>query len=176
MHTFFRVGGASRVANSFLFTLLVLVAAACSSPHTIDESGNVIARVVDVIDGDTVQISIGRRTETLRLIGVDTPETKHPTKPVECWGPEASAFTHSILPRATEVIIVRDVHARDKYGRLLAYLYRRSDKMFVNRELIRGGWARSLSIPPNTTYESVFERDLLTAQDGQLGLWRHCPR
>lgn len=176
MHTLFRVGGASRVANSFLFSLIVIATSACTSPRVVDESGNIIARVVDVIDGDTIEVSISGQKELIRLIGVDTPETKHPTKPVECWGPEASAFSHSVLPRDTEVIVVRDAHARDKYGRLLAYIYRRSDKMFVNRELIRGGWARTLSIPPNTTYESVFERDQMSAQGSQLGLWRHCPR
>ncbi len=175
MQTSFRVGGASRVANSFLFSLLLLFCA-CSSSSTVDTSGQTVARVRTVIDGDTVEVSIGGHTETLRLIGVDTPETKHPTKPIECWGPEASAFTHSLLPPKTEVILVRDEHARDKFGRLLVYLYRRFDLLFINRELVRGGWARTLSIPPNTTYETVFERDLETARDQQLGLWSRCRR
>ena len=175
MQQSFRVGGASCVANSILCALLVIVSACTSSP-TIDASGNVVARIEKVIDGDTVDVSIGGKSETLRLIGVDTPETKHPTKPIECWGPEASAFTHSLLPPRTDVVLVRDEQARDKYGRLLVYLYRRSDMLFVNRELVRGGWARTLSIPPNTTYEMVFERDRDTALDQQLGLWSHCPR
>ena len=175
MQQSFRVGGALRVANSFLLTLL-FVLSACTSTPTVDASGNVVARIRTVIDGDTVEVSVSGKTETLRLIGVDTPETKHPTKPIECWGPEASAFTHSLLPPRTEVLLVRDGQARDKYGRLLVYLYRRSDMLFVNRELVRGGWARTLSIPPNTTYEMVFERDLETARDQQLGLWSHCPR
>ena len=175
MQQSFRVGGASRVANSFLFTLLLIVTA-CSSPHALDASGNTIARVKTVVDGDTIEVSIGGHTETVRLIGIDTPETKHPTKPIECWGPEASAFTHSLLPPRTEVVLVRDEHARDKYGRLLVYLYRRFDMLFVNRELVRGGWARTLSIPPNTTYETVFERDLKTAREQLLGLWSRCPR
>lgn len=176
MHTQFRVGGAHCVANSFLFTLLVLLATSCSSPQVTDDAGNVVGQVVQVVDGDTVTVTIGRTKETVRLIGVDTPETKHPTKPVECWGPEAAAFTESVLPPGTTVIIVRDEQARDKYGRLLAYLYRRDDKIFINRELVSGGWADTLTIPPNTAYETVFERDRLSSQQAQLGLWRHCRR
>lgn len=172
----FRVGGASRVANSFLFLVLVSSLLACTSSPSVDKDGNIVATVEKVVDGDTIEVSFDGQKETIRLIGVDTPETKHPTKPIECWGPEASAFTRSVLPDGTDVVIVRDVHARDKYGRLLAYVYRRSDMLFVNRELVRGGWAQTLSIPPNTTYESVFDRDLLAAQESQLGMWKHCRR
>ena len=176
MLTKFRVGGASRVANSFLFLVLVSSLLACTSSPSVDKDGNIVATVEKVVDGDTIEVSFDGQKETIRLIGVDTPETKHPTKPIECWGPEASAFTRSVLPDGTDVVIVRDVHARDKYGRLLAYVYRRSDMLFVNRELVRGGWAQTLSIPPNTTYESVFDRDLLAAQESQLGMWKHCRR
>ena len=176
MHTQFRVGGVHRVANSFLFILLVFLSSSCSTPPRTDEAGNVVGQIVKVVDGDTVQLTIGGKRETVRLIGVDTPETKHPTKPVECWGPEAAAFTESVLPPGTTVIVVRDEQARDKYGRLLAYLYRRDDKIFINRELVSGGWADTLTIPPNTAYETVFERDRLSSQEAQLGLWRHCRR
>lgn len=176
MTTHFRVGGASRVANSFLFAVVLCAITACSSSPTVDSSGNIIATIISVVDGDTIEVSFGGQKETIRLIGIDTPETKHPTKPIECWGPEASAFTQSVLPPHTNVVIVRDAHARDKYGRLLAYVYRQRDMLFINRELVRGGWANTLSIPPNTTFETVFERDLMTAQESQLGMWGQCPR
>jgi micrococcal nuclease len=107
---------------------------------------------------------------------VNTPETKHPTKPIECWGPEASAHTHELLPNGTDVVVVRDEEARDKYGRLLAYITRTSDNLFVNLDLVSGGWAETLSIAPNTAYESAFSDAVATAQRLHLGLWGHCRR
>lgn len=133
-----------------------------------------MATVRKVVDGDTVVVRLGGRTETVRLIGVDTPETKHPTKPVGCFGPEASAHTTSLLPKGTEVALVRDVEARDKYGRLLAYVYRLSDNLFVNQELVAGGWAVPLSIEPNTAHESLFAAAATSAEAADLGLWGRC--
>ncbi|MSV36649.1 MAG: nuclease, partial [Actinobacteria bacterium] len=77
--------------------------------------GRVHGVITHVTDGDTVDVRFGSNTEKIRLIGVDTPETKHPTKPVGCWGPEASAHTTALLPPGTDVYIVRDAEARDKY-------------------------------------------------------------
>src|SRR5215510_6696699 len=100
------------------------------------------ATVVDTIDGDTivVQFRDGAR-DTVRLLGVDTPETHHPTKPVQCYGPEAEAYTRSRLA-GREVTLERDAEARDKYGRLLAYVI--VDGARYNDELLRGGYARLL--------------------------------
>ena len=107
-----------------------------------------------VVDGDTVDVRIDGRTERVRLIGINTPETKDPRRPVECYGPEASALTTLLLPAGTGVRLERDVEARDDYGRLLAYV-RRSDGLFVNLELARQGAAVVLSIRPNTAYAAV---------------------
>jgi len=146
----------------------------CSTRITPDAGGRVSATVSKVIDGDTVHVTIGGRTEEIRLIGVDTPETVHPTKPVECFGPEASQYTKGLLPRGTRVYLVRDVESRDRFGRLLAYVYRASDNLFVNHDLVFGGWARPSPYPPNTTLETVFAEASAHAQSNQLGLWSRC--
>jgi micrococcal nuclease len=132
-------------------------------------------RVVEVVDGDTVVVRIGGHDETARLIGVDTPETEHPSKPVECYGPEASAFTHGVLPRGTEVRVERDREARDHFGRLLVYVHRSSDDAFVNLELVRRGYARTLAIAPNTAYAADFDRAAREAREQRRGLWAACP-
>ncbi len=130
--------------------------------------------VVEVIDGDTIDIRIGGRTEHVRLIGIDTPETKHPRKPVQCYGHEASAFTTAALPVGTQVRIERDVEARDTYDRLLAYIFRLSDDMFINLQLARQGYARVLAIEPNTAYLSEFVAAANEAKTNNLGLWQAC--
>lgn len=119
---------------------------------------------------------MSRRTETIRLIGVNTPETHHPTKPVECFGPEASAHTAALLPSGTDVWVERDTESRDRYGRLLAYVHRSSDSLFVNLDLVAGGWAVPYPFPPNTTYESEFASAANDARASSLGLWGKCSR
>ncbi|CAB4368026.1 unannotated protein [freshwater metagenome] len=91
-----------------------------------------------------------------------------------CWGPEASAHTTALLPPGTDVYIVRDAEARDKYKRLLAYVYRSADNLFVNYELVAGGWGVPLSIAPNTAFETDFAAAAYSAQQADLGLWGHC--
>jgi micrococcal nuclease len=132
--------------------------------------------VVRVVDGDTVQITVNGSTESVRLIGVDTPETVDERKPVQCYGPEASAHTKQLLPAGTAVHIERDAEVRDKYGRLLAYVYRSSDGLFVNLELVTGGYGSVLAIKPNVTYESVFRDAEATARQRGIGLWGTCGR
>jgi micrococcal nuclease len=130
--------------------------------------------VTHVSDGDTLTVSVSGRQETLRLIGVDTPETVHPTKPVQCWGPEASAHTKGLFPPGTKVFLARDAEARDKYGRFLAYVYRARDNLFLNMELVRGGWARPYPFEPNTSLSVDFATAANAAQQERLGLWAHC--
>jgi micrococcal nuclease len=175
MNTSRKNGGASCVAV-LLFIVATFTTASCSSAPVVDTSGRMHGTVTQVVDGDTIKVKLGSRTETIRLIGVDTPETKHPTKPIECWGPEASAHTQSLLPSGTDVVVVRDEEARDKYGRLLAYVTRTSDNLFINLDLISGGWANTLSIEPNTAYAQAFSDAANTAQRLQLGLWAQCRR
>jgi micrococcal nuclease len=129
-------------------------------------------RVADVTDGDTIEVGGGRR---VRLIGVDTPETKHPDKGVQCYGREASAYTARLLPRGTRVRLVTDVEERDRYDRLLAYVYRVSDGLFVNAALARDGYARPLTIPPNVAHTEEFTSLAARARDRGRGLWGACP-
>jgi len=130
--------------------------------------------VIDhVVDGDTVDVYIDGRTERVRLIGINTPETKDPRRPVECYGPEASALTALLLPAGTGVRLERDTEARDDYGRLLAYV-RRSDGLFVNLELARQGAAVVLSIRPNTAFAAVIGAVADEARRARRGLWGAC--
>lgn len=101
------------------------------------------ATVLRVIDGDTLEVHLDGRTDRVRLIGVDTPETVHPEGGVEPWGPEASSFTKTLLPPGTQVRLQLDVQQRDRYGRLLVHLYlldgqmsmvpRRADRQILTR-------------------------------------------
>jgi endonuclease YncB( thermonuclease family) len=132
------------------------------------------AVIAHVVDGDTVDVRIDGRRERVRLIGINTPETKDPRRPVECYGPEASALTTLLLPAGTGVRLERDVEARDDYGRLLAYV-RRSDGLFVNLELARQGAAVVLSIRPNTAFAAIIAAAADEARRAGRGLWGACP-
>ena len=131
--------------------------------------------VIDfVVDGDTVDVRIDGDDERVRLIGIDTPETQRPETPVECFGPEATTFTESLLAPGTEVRLERDVVGRDDYGRILAYLYRTDDGIFVNYEIIRQGYARPLTIPPNVAHAELFVEAARAAERDDAGLWAGC--
>ncbi len=132
------------------------------------------ATIRRVVDGDTVVADIDGTEERVRLIGIDTPETKKPDTPVQCFGPEASDFTKSLLPKGTPVLLVRDIEARDKYDRLLAYVYRTSDGLFVNLDIMRQGFARLLTIPPNVAHVDEFVAAAKAARKENLGLWGGC--
>lgn len=105
-------------------------------------TGDTAYKVIRVIDGDTVKIDYNGKATNVRLIGVDTPETVHPSKPVEAYGKEASNFTKNLL-LGESVYLRFDVDKTDKYGRLLAYLYRAPDGLFVNLEIVRQGYGHA---------------------------------
>ena len=131
--------------------------------------------VIDyVIDGDTVDVIIDGREERIRLIGIDTPETKKRNSPIECFGPEASAFTELLLPVGTPVYIERDIVNRDDYGRILGYVYRANDGIFVNYELMRQGFAQPMSIPPNDAFAELFADAARAAEADNAGIWAAC--
>jgi micrococcal nuclease len=132
------------------------------------------ADVERIVDGDTLDVDVDGRLERVRLIGIDTPETKRPETPVECFGPEATEFTASLLPPGTSVRLERDVVGRDDYGRLLAYVYRSDDGLFVNREIVRRGFARPLTYPPNVAHAELFVDAARAAERGDEGLWLGC--
>ena len=135
------------------------------------------ATVLEVIDGDTVRLDLEGSRESARLIGVNTPETKHPTKGVECFGPEASAFLARWLQPGTRVRVERDLEARDAYRRLLLYVFvdTSAGQRFVNLELVARGFATPLSIEPNTRYQQFFVDAAFDAQQHSRGMWGACP-
>lgn len=158
---------------------LLLLAPACSrgSGGTTTATSRPVegqATVTRVVDGDTIVVDVGGRTEKVRLIGIDTPETKDPRKPVQCYGKEASERTEALLPKGTAVRLERDVELRDRYGRLLAYVFRWRDGLFVNLELARGGYAQVLTIPPNVANADKFVAAVADARRAGRGLWRAC--
>jgi micrococcal nuclease len=107
----------------------------------------------------------------VRYIGVDTPETVKPDTPVQCYGPRASDENHRLVEGRT-VRLVFDREQRDDYGRLLAYVY--AGRRFVNAALVRGGYARTLAIPPNTSHASRLQRLAMRAARAGRGLWGTC--
>lgn len=131
--------------------------------------------VVRIVDGDTVVVRLDGGDETIRLIGIDTPETKKPNTPVECFGREATAHLQELLPKGTAVRVEPDVEARDRYDRLLAYLYRVDDGRFVNLAMVADGFANQLTVPPNVAHEPEFRAAVREARDANRGLWGACP-
>jgi micrococcal nuclease len=129
------------------------------------------AIVTKAVDGDTFDVRIGARTDTIRLLGVDTPETHHPTKPVQCFGPEAAAYTARRLTGRT-VELEDDVETHDIYGRHLAYVS--VDGHRFNDELLELGYARLLVIPPNGAHARTMLAEELAAKRAGRGLWGAC--
>ncbi len=129
------------------------------------------AYVVRVIDGDTIEVRVRGRLEDVRLIGIDTPETKKPGTPIQCFGPRASRFTHNLL-EGKRVRLVLGAERRDTYGRLLAYVHLR--QRFVNAMLVRRGLAHTLTIPPHDRYAPRFRRIEMEAARAGRGLWSAC--
>jgi micrococcal nuclease len=132
---------------------------------------SVQARVVRVVDGDTIVASVDGEDEYVRYIGVDTPETVKPDAPVQCYGPKASDENHRLVEGRT-VRLTFDREARDDYGRLLAYVY--AGGRFVNGALARGGYARTLPIAPNTSHASQLQALAERAAREGRGLWGAC--
>ena len=136
-----------------------------------NSSANLIQyEVIRVIDGDTVELANGER---LRYNDIDTPETVHPSKPIECYGPEASAKNKELVEGET-ILVELGNPEKDRYGRLLGYVY--IDDLFVNAELVRGGYAEvnSYGNPGSKIAELInIERD---SKLKSTGLWSSCVR
>lgn len=133
-----------------------------------------VAVVEHPVDGDTVAARVGGRREHIRFIGIDTPESVAQDRPVECFGPEAKQRTAELLPAGTEVRLERDLEARDAYGRLLAYVTRVDDGVFVNLLLVDEGYAESFPFEPNTAHQVDFDRAEAVARAANRGLWAAC--
>lgn len=125
--------------------------------------------VTRVIDGDTIEIEGGQR---VRYIGIDTPETVDPRKPVQCFGVEASNKNKDLVS-GKRVRLEKDVSETDKYNRLLRYVY--IDNLFVNLELVKEGYAYSSTYPPDVKYQNQFVEAQRLAKEQNKGLWSSCP-
>jgi micrococcal nuclease len=130
-------------------------------------------RVVRVTDGDTIQVALRGRVERVRYIGIDTPESVKPDTPVQCYAHRAAA-ENARLVAGRRVRLVLDVETHDRFGRLLAYVYREEDGLNVNEALVRGGFARTLTVPPNVRYARRLAALARQARRAGRGLWSAC--
>lgn len=125
-------------------------------------------QVISVTDGDTIRVSIDGKSVPVRYIGIDTPETVDPRKDVQCFGKEASAFNASLVA-GKKLELERDISDTDKYDRLLRYIW--IDGKLVNEELVRAGYARSSSYPPDVKYQDRLRAAEADARANSVGLW-----
>jgi len=125
-------------------------------------------KVVKVIDGDTIKLENGK---VVRYIGIDAPETSHPTKSVQCFGDEATKKNKELV-EGKEVRLEKDVSETDKYGRLLRYVW--IENIFVNDYLVRQGYAYSSTYPPDVKYQEQFREAEKEARENKRGLWGQC--
>ena len=130
--------------------------------------------VASVIDGDTITAMVDGKQISIRLIGIDTPESSTSTRPEECGGEEASQFLRSTLPQGTPILLTRDQELLDPYDRLLAYVFRKSDGLFVNLAIAKYGMASELSFPPNTSHASHIRKAVTAARNTNAGVWSLC--
>lgn len=135
-------------------------------------AGSADALVTRVVDGDTAEMKLSRGdTESVRYIGVDTPESVAPGQPVECFGKEASEFNRRLV-EGEDVTLRFGAERRDRYGRLLAYVYLGDN--FVNATLVKRGFAQTLEIEPNTDFAARFANLQQVAANAGRGLWSAC--
>jgi micrococcal nuclease len=171
-----------------LLIAILLVAAGLSSQRLLDRSALEIVPelvgttvpdgfvlVTAVMDGDTIEIvdpASPDRTVRVRYIGIDTPETVHPSKPVQCFGEEASTYNRTLVD-GLPVRLERDISDTDRYGRLLRYVYL-EDGTFVNLELVRQGYATVVTYPPDVAHAAEFQAAQQEARNAGRGLWTAC--
>ncbi|NDI33587.1 thermonuclease family protein [Chengkuizengella sediminis] len=165
-----------------LYISLLIFLVGCSNTYTLENQQNeninniefqqqlINGTITDIVDGDTIKVQFEGKEETIRLLLVDTPETVHPNKPIQPFGPEASKFAKDTLTLGKKVQIEIDVSERDKYGRLLAYLWVEG-KLF-NEMLLEKGLARVAYIyPPNVKYVDQFQETQEKARQEGIGIW-----
>jgi len=122
-----------------------------------------------VVDGDTIKLATG---ETIRYIGIDTPETVHPKKGTECYGKEASEYNKQLVENK-QVTLEKDVSETDQFNRLLRYVFVNGE--MINEKLIRDGYALIATYPPDVKYQALFLSAQQEARENNRGLWANCP-
>jgi len=164
------------IKNIFIL-LVIIVSLAITVNHYLDQEASDLlsAEVIQVYDGDTLQVSIGNLRETVRLIGINTPETKGKyNKKDEFYGKEASIFLQDLLPKGTTVYLKADLENRDQYDRLLRYVWLDEEQeIFVNLILLEKGYAETMFFEPNTKYYDLFKDAEEKAKANNLGMWQN---
>ncbi|MBP9817203.1 thermonuclease family protein [Candidatus Shapirobacteria bacterium] len=128
-------------------------------------------KVDRVVDGDTIKVIIDNKIETVRLIGVDTPEVVDPRKPVQCFGKEASEFTKKLLENQSVILVSDPTQGNlDKYGRLLRYVYL-PDGTLVNQKIIANGYGHEYTYRIPYKFQTQFKDSQKQAESNNLGLW-----
>ena len=141
------------------------------------ERGELSGTVIRTVDGDTVWVRLAGGVEKVRYIGIDTPETNHPTRGEEPGGRAATEINRGLVGDRA-VRLEPDVQLRDRHGRLLAYVWvRRRDgaELMVNAELVRLGYAAVMTIPPNVRHAELFRKLATEARENHRGLWAGPP-
>lgn len=155
---------------TYVITALLIISSvtACVNYNKVEATNTKSekATIERVIDGDTFAIE---NNVKVRLIGVDTPETVKPNTPVQYYGKEASNYSKKVLTGKT-VYLKGDVQNRDKYNRLLRYVYL-EDGTFYNEQLVKEGYARVMTVPPDIKYQDIFLRAERYARQNNKGLW-----
>ncbi len=166
----------NRVLRTVIAAVSVLAGgagcAATSMPQPADGAANAV--VVAIVDGDTLDVIVGGETTRVRLLGLDTPESVDPNRPPQCFGAESTRRLQELAPPGTPLLLVRDVLARDRFDRLLAYLYRPSDGLFINHSLVREGFADVVIHAPNDTLAPALRVARADAVREGRGLWSAC--
>ncbi|HTI53215.1 MAG TPA: thermonuclease family protein [Verrucomicrobiae bacterium] len=137
------------------------------------ESGDLSGSVVRTVDGDTIYVRLASGVEKVRYIGIDTPEVHHPTRGEEPGGRAAAEVNRRLLGHGP-VRLETDVQLRDRYGRLLAYVWARGPdggELMVNAELLRQGYAALMTVPPNVRHAELFRKLAALAREERRGLW-----
>jgi len=133
-----------------------------------------LGRVISVTDGDTITVQTDLGYETIRLIGIDTPEVDHTGPDDECYGEESKAFL-SAMVKDKQVWLTFDAECEDHFGRTLAYVHISVEvNGFIQRLLLRDGWASAYAVDPNVSFRTLFESDQSEAQAADSGLWGSC--
>ena len=129
------------------------------------------AQVVRVIDGDTIVVDVEGRQRTVRYIGVNTPESVTPGRPVECFGKEASARNEELVT-GKQIRLEKDVSETDRFGRALRYVWIGDD--LVNARLVAEGYAQAATFPPDVHYADLLRRLEAEAREAKRGMWGVC--
>jgi micrococcal nuclease len=150
-----------------LLPLILLVAAIAGTAGA--QPASLEGTVVRIVDGDTIHVRLADRVEKVRYIGVNTPELHHPRKGEEPGGREAAEVNRELIDNK-HVRLELDVQVRDRYGRLLAYVW--VGDIMINAELVRLGYAQVMTVPPNVRYQALFLKLQRDAREAGRGLWK----